>query len=217
MPNQKRVAKRLRVALGSVQDDPNISPKAPLTWRQCIRCGWPISSPSACSGRPGQRHYLALGHNLVLGMTGNNVQAVLTASEADGQPVDIKPLADNCKQCWVNHGVSYTLEAKRTTGETLSKMRFVPQYGGPLFISVDCHTGRDAAYRLEPSFGMVKYGGIAEIIEQHVSRVQLTGCRILDEKLVPGGTRHDVLDHLQRTATHRAMDRLHPAQITHPS
>lgn len=210
MPNPERVGKRLRAALGALDELPQSVLVEALKWERCSLCGWPTNSPSTCSGRAGQSHCPALGHNLILHVEKGQTKTVLTVIDPDGLSVDLETLTYNCKQCWVKYGLGYRFEVKKETGEFVSKMEVVPQYGGPVFIAIDCRVNQNIPIKTLDAgtqcCAPLQYKGVKNVGWYHSPRIRLTGCPVLDEKLLPGGTRHDVLDHLKRTAKLRALD-----------
>jgi len=206
MPITERVETRLRVALGDPIELPQRPLKASSRSQRCIRCGWSTTSPSTCSGVSGRHHHVATGHNLLVHVDSGHIKTALSI-ESCGEFVDIKPLSDDWQQCWVTHELVHKVVVKRTTGEFICSREVFPSYVGPFLLTIDCRIKRDDSRsglqaRLDALPVSEKYEG-----NFCRSRTQLTGCPILDEGLLPGGTRHDVLDHLRRTAKHRALDR----------
>ena len=201
--------RRLRAALGAEKESLIATP---FSWGRCMRCGWPMTSPSACLGRSAQRHHLASGHNLIVCIEKAHTKAILAVSVIDGPCVKLKHLASGYEQCWVTHGVAYRLEAKRVTGEIISKTEIFPRYGGPLLIALPCGTSSSLSQVSMPSpdsvFVSLQDSTTAMKTNRcYLSRVQTTGYHLFDKKLFPGGTRHDVLDHLKRTVRIRAVNR----------
>lgn len=142
---------------------------------------------------------------------------ILTVTESNELAVAIKTLPGGYKQCWVTHGLSYKFEVKRLTGEIISAIEVVPCYGGPLLIDIDCRMNRDGRTIITPDISlenqshalvMPQCKDIIDVGWYQPSPIRLTGCSALDKKLLlPGGTRHDVLDHLRQIVKFRALHR----------
>ena len=202
MPNPERIEKRLRAALGALDK----LPSKVLKWERCVQCGWPVSSPSTCSGRTGQSHRPISGHKLILHAEGRNAKVALRVLDPNGLSVDLKTLSYDCQQCWVRHGIGYKIEVKQAGGTIISMIEVVPQYSGPVFVAIDCRVNVSINTLDTDPHCYTSYKRLKDVGWYHSPRIRLTGCPVLDEKLLPGGTRHDVLDHLKRTAKLRALD-----------